>query len=197
MRSIVPRPVAISIMVAAAVAWGCGGRADAAPATDIVREPEIIGVVQSWDWYEGRQGRFTLDTGDVVDLNVSLDEKLPVTPLLSETQIYFPDGGGSYGEPIGRLSPLLLVGHDPDGTVWYAAAQPQKQAECPFEIRGAGVYDEGPILHFSTGLMLPKASAFSLYIDYQDMEEFPLRSDDQICIDRTGTALSARVWLPY
>jgi hypothetical protein len=187
----------LMLIVATLLAAGCGGRPDAAPATKTVRQPVIVGVVRSWGLYGNSEGRYTLDTGDVVDLNVNGGPDLPETPVLSETHIYFPDGGESYGEPIGRRSVLLLVGHDPDGTVWYAAANQRDDEKCPFEIRGAGVYDEGDVLHFSTGLVLPKASRFALFIDYHDIDEFPLRSADTICIDRSGTAVSARIWLPY
>ena len=188
----------LRLVLLAVVLSGCEGRAAPEPPTDLVRRPEIIGVVTSWDWWQTHEGSYTLDTGEVVELNVNESPDLPATPRLSETDIYFPYGGESYGEPIGSLSVLLLVGHDPDGTTWYAAAHERNPLEdCPFEIEGAGVYDEGDALHFSTGLLLPKSSDFSIANWYDERDPFPLRRGDRICLDRAGTALSATVWLPF
>jgi hypothetical protein len=198
-RSIVPmnRRAILVVAAAALLVTACGGRGNAAPPTDIVRRPEVSGVITMWDYWDGAAGRYTLDTGEVVELNVGRREDRLLARLLSETDIYFPYGGEEHGEPIGRLSVLLLAGHDPDGSAWYAAAQQRDDDACPFGIRGAGVYDEGSALHFSTGLILPKDPSFALDLDYHDIEEFPLRSADTICVDRSGKAVSASIWLPY
>jgi hypothetical protein len=181
----------ISVPFAAA----CDPGPAAAPPTNIERRPEIVGVVRSWDFWEGSQGRYTLSTGDVVDLNVNNDIDLPLTPRLSETPIYFPYGGGSYGEPIGRLSVLVLAGHDADGTLWYAAAVERGFPDCPFEIKGAGVYDKGLILHFSTGLVLAKDRTFDGRLG-ERWRSFPLDAWDTICVDSTGAAVSAEPFSP-
>jgi hypothetical protein len=190
------RPILV-VAAAALLVTACGGRGNAAPSTDIVRRPEVIGVITEWDYWDGVEGRYILDTGEIVELNIGGLKDRPVAKQLSETDIYFASGGEEHGQPIGHLSVLLFAGHDPDGSAWYAAAQQRDDDACPFEIRGAGVYDEGSALHFSTGLVLPKDHSFALVLDYHDIEEFPLRSPDTICVDRSGKALSASIWLPY
>ena len=188
--------VALAVLTAA-----CGkARGDPAPPTAEVLRPEIIGLMTQWDYWDGVAGRYTLDTGEVVELNVGGVEGQPAARRLSVTDIYTPYGQANVGEPVTGPSVLLLVGHDADGVTWYAAAE-EKTSEglwgepCPFEIRGAGVYDEGTSLHFSTGLLLPKSQTFKLKFDYDNMEEFPLRGPDPICIDRSGTALWAGITL--
>jgi hypothetical protein len=188
------RQPGFSLVVATLLLTGCDVGDKAAPPTDFERRPEIVGVVRSWDFWQGFEGRYTLSTGDVLELNVSDHKDLPKTPRLSDTTIYFPYGGESYGEPIGRLSVLLLAGHEPDGSLWYAAAQQRDDPACPFEIHGAGVYDESSVLHFSTGLVLVKAQAFDFAIDYRVRQAFPLRSVDVICLNGAGQAVSARLF---
>lgn len=190
------------VIAVAMLAAACGpARSDPAPPTDVVRSPESIGVITRWDYWDGVAGRYTLDTGEVVELNIGGLKDRPLAQRLSATDIYYSTRYVGPGEPVGDdLSVLLLAGTDPDGSKWYAAAQ-EKSSEglwgmpCPFEIRGLGVYDEGDVLHFSTGLVLPKAHDFELVFDYERMEEFPLRGADPICIDRSGTALWAGITL--
>src|SRR4029453_10026977 len=84
---------------------------------------------------------------------------------------------------------LLLVGHDSRGRTWYAAASELGKEDCPFEIYGKRVYDEGDHLLFGTGLVLPKSASFELLptwaVEREDMDVgFPLGGSDQICIDR-------------
>jgi hypothetical protein len=165
-----------------------------------VRKPDVIGLITKWDYWNGVAGRYTLDTGAVVELNIGGVEGQPRATRLSATDIYFPHSIVDRGEPVTGPSVLLLAGHDPDGSAWYAAAQQwpddRRYGEtCPFEIRGTGVYDEGSLLHFSTGLVLPKVRNFKLVPDYDNLEEFPLRGADAICIDRSGTASLAFITL--
>ncbi len=186
---IVPALAAVTLLVGA-----CSDRENAAPPTDVERRAEIIGVVTDVGSGEPYTlHRFTLDTGDVVDLNVFDNQGAPRTPRLSETNVNLPLEGDVPGK-----SYLLLVGQDPDGTTWYAAAR-EVGNDCPFAMEGAGVYDEGDALHFSSGLLLPKSPDFHTNMDYRedDFEIFPLRRADSLCVDRSGTALSAAIWLPY
>jgi hypothetical protein len=194
------------VIAVAILATACGpARSDPAPPTDVVRLPESIGVITRWDYWDGVAGRYTLDTGEVVDLNIGGIKDRPLAQRLSATDIYYSIRYVGPGEPVGDgLSVLLLAGSDPDGSTWYAAAQQHDEdglwgRACPFEIRGVGVYDGvydgGHVLHFSTGLVLPKADDFELLFDYDRMEEFPLRGADPICIDRSATALWAGITL--
>jgi hypothetical protein len=165
----------------------------------VVLQPEVIGVVTKWE-HSDRAKRYTLDTGEIVVLDPGGAEDQ--TRRLSDSDIYYPSGNPGPGEPVAAPSVLLLVGRYPDGSTWYAAA-PQTGEEmawsdkpCPFKIRGASVYDDGAVLHFSTGLVLSKDRDFGLDFDMNGVEEFPLNAADEVCIDRTGTALWAQVWWP-
>jgi hypothetical protein len=189
------RPWAAILAIGLLVVLGSCQSIRADPPTDVVRVPEIVGVVTRWEPLADDQRRYTIDTGDVVDLNVFSKPDAPRTPRLSETEIRFVDGEGP-GIAIVTGSTLLMVGHDPDGTRWYAAAPAPSEPgnTCPFEIQGRGVY-RGPnlTLHFSTGLVLPLASQFRW--DPDDLDEpFPLDRYDTICLDASGTAISVRIF---
>jgi hypothetical protein len=190
--------------LATLVLVGCGipngRRPGNEPPTDVVLQPEVVGVVTKWE-HLGSGKRFTLDTGHVVELYPDDSEDRPPTPRLSASDVNVA-WQTKQGERIAGPSVLLLVGHYPDGTAWYAAA-PQTGEEmdwsdepCPFKIRGASVYDEDSVLHFSTGLVLPKAQDFRLDFDMNGVDEFPLNAGDEVCIDQSGTALWVYVWWP-
>lgn len=161
--------------------------------------PEIRGVIVAEVSWNGSEGRYTLDTGEVVELNAREQPGLPETPRLSATEIDFVE---SVRGPQWDRTSLLLVGHDSRGGTWYAAARELEKEECPFEIYGTRVYDEGDHLLFGTGLVLPKSTSFELLPKwavedkYMDVG-FPLGGADQICVDRDGTALSATIWMDY
>jgi hypothetical protein len=190
----------------ALVLVGCGIPSGRKPSddqpTDVVLKPEVVGVVTKWEYWDGVSGRYFLDTGDVIELGIgALEGHLPAQ-LVSASDIYYRSGNPRPGDPVQEPSVLLLVGHYPDDRVWYAAA-PQAGEEmdwadrpCPFKIRGTGIFDEGSVLHFSTGLVLPKDRDFSLDFDMDGVEEFPLNAGDEVCIDRWGTALWAYIWWP-
>ena len=149
----------------------------------------MIGVITSWEFHEGGDGRYTLDTGNVLDLNVNDEPGVPETPRLTRTGI--KTGSARAGESIRANSSLLLAGHDPDGTLWYAAAQERDDEECPFATSADRVDDGGDELRFSTGLVLPKSPAFSFDLDWYPYagNEFPLGPADTICLDRSGVAV--------
>jgi hypothetical protein len=163
--------------------------------------PEIIGLIVDFAFWNGHDGRYTLDTGDVVELNAQEQQQLPSTPRVSRTRIAFhmSPAAGAPDPP----STLLLVGHRADGLTWYAAAnERQGDAVCPFEIAGEAVFDEGDRLWFGSGLVLPKADGFEVLPEWAVKdpymgEPFPLGGADQICIDRSGSALSATTAFDY
>jgi hypothetical protein len=92
------------------------------------------------------------------------------------------------------MSVLVFAGHDADRSLWYAAARQRDDPGCPFEIQGAGIYNDGPVLHFSTGLVLVKDRAFDYAIEDRVRRAFPLRSLDVVCVDGSGQAVSARLF---
>jgi hypothetical protein len=167
----------------AALVAGCGGPPGP---TDLERRPEIVGLITGWDYADGGMERYTLDSGHVVDLNVDDNKDLPATPRIGgrNFELGFRPG------PVTGRGVFLLVGHDPDGAVWYAAAHETYVDRCPFVLEGAAVYDEGSVVHFSTGLVLPKSPDFDAPDDvYPRAGVFRLRESDRLCIDRTGTAV--------
>jgi hypothetical protein len=133
--------------------------------------------------------RYTLDSGDVIDLNVDDNKDLPETPRVGGRNFEL----GYRPGPVTGRSVLLLVGHDPDATVWYAAAY-EGWEKCPFVVEGAAVYDKGDVVHSSTGLVLPKSRDFDAPDDvYPRAGVFPLRASDRLCLDRTGTAVGVEL----
>jgi len=189
----------VAVLIGAAVLLsGCGRPAAASP-TDVVLKPEIIGVIVSWEY--GPQGGtlYTLESGDVVRLGGLAEDGFAATPRVSESHISFAYNQASPGQDVSGPSVLILAGHGPDGKLWYAAAPAAGSgSRCGlYEMRGAGIYDEGSVLHFSTGLIVPKASGFSTDVASSGGEAFPLNSADRLCLDATGTAIYAEIWYPY
>jgi hypothetical protein len=95
----------------------------------------------------------------------------------------------------------VLWGTD-DGQAWLGAIRspPAGTAEPCWNYRfdhGEGAYKESgsdgqPVLHLSSGLLLPIASGFQLTYP---PDPFPLRSADAICVDLDGEVVSANVWV--
>jgi len=176
---------------------GCG-RPAAASQSDIELRPEIVGVVVSFDSGPHGGTAYSLDSGDVVELGYRASDGTTATPRLSESDIYFRSSQPSPGQAVTGPSVLLLAGHGPDGKLWYAAAPAGGQgSKCGlYEMRAAGIYDEGSVLHFSTGPIVHKASGFAIHVPTGE-DPFPLNSADRLCLDDTGTAITAEIWYPY
>jgi hypothetical protein len=191
-------PVAVFIAAPLLLLTGCGRPAAAAPPTDLELRPEIIGVVVSWDRGPHGGTAYTLDTGEVVELGYRASDGTTATPRKSESDIGWGDLNRTPGQAVYGPSVLLLAGHGPDGKLWYAAAPAGRQgSKCRYyEMRAAGIYDEGSVLHFSTGLIVRKASDFSTDAASGD-EAFPLNSADRLCLDEAGSAVFAEIWYPY
>jgi len=157
-------------------------------------------VVASWDWLACMPGRFTLASGEVVSVvdlgggTVSCgDATYTPTPMLSDNVLRVSHGGADPGTSIAD-GDLMFFGEDAQGA-WYAAANHVGTNECPFEMSG-GAYDEGDVLHFTSGLVLRKAPNFRIVSDWVE-DPFPLRAADQICVNEQGEVLSVSIWLPY
>ena len=95
----------------------------------------------------------------------------------------------------------MLWGTD-DGQAWLGAIRspPAGAAEPCWNYRfdeSEGAYKESgsdgqPVLHLSSGLVLPIAPDFQLTYP---PDPFPLRSADAICVDLDGKVVSANVWI--
>jgi hypothetical protein len=159
----------------------CG---EALPRPDHITAPETVGVVTSFDEIECGLGRFHLDTGATVEV------RDPDCQGVTDTREMFTGASGSPrpqpGEPW-ENGPLLLFGSDDEGA-WYAMAG---GGEGCYQVYGDNAYLEGDFLQFSSGLRLPVAAAFEMNRDRT--ETFLFHSSDTICLDRTGTAVSAFV----
>jgi len=192
------RLVATVLFGAAVILTGCDldRSAAAASPTDVVLKPEIIGIIVSFDAGPHGGRAFTRDTGDVVELGYRAEDGTTATPRVSESNINFRTAQPSPGQQVNGASVLLLAGHGPDGKLWYAAApEALSGSRCGgYEMKGAGIYDEGSVLHFSTGLIVPKASDFAAYRGSSVLrgdDAFPLNKSDTLCLDAQGTAISA------
>ena len=191
------RLLATVLLGAVVVVTGCDPNRSAAAAspTDLILKPEIIGVIVSFE-ADGHGGTFyTLDTGEVVDLGYRAEDGTTATPRVSESTVSFENNRPSPGEKVTGPSVLILAGHRPDGKFWYAAAPEGRSGSgCGgYAIRGAGIYDEGSVLHFSTGLVVAKVSGFtprrgSSVVRAEDA--FPLNKWDTLCLDAQGIAIS-------
>jgi hypothetical protein len=185
---------AIALVLAGLVVVGCGPSFVMPTAPAEILAPETVGVIVDWEPWNGHEGRYVLDSGRRVELNIEGVPGLPDTPRLSIENLQFE------GEPVGQYTWLLLSGQDQSGRTWYAAASEVKNVACPFAIQGDEIFDEGDHLLFGTGLALRKAPGFEVHPDWlvqrEDMKTpFPLSAADSVCLDRTGAALSAEIWL--
>jgi hypothetical protein len=132
--------------------------------------------------------RVTLDTGATLELQLSRVRcgdwpwswKSP-TRNLSEAGVF--EGG------------VLYYGHDWLGSPWIAGTYPQPRASsCPYVLKGQG-YDEGDILHLTSGLVVQKAPGFSATPWVEDPTV--IHTADDICVDREGRATSLSIFAPY
>lgn len=161
--------------------------------------PELIGVVVRWDHVEGACAvdRFTLESGDTLDVrwfpnNVrSKCGEGPWetgTPRLSAST--FSLGTADPGESVANGG-LVYYGHDEQGEQWIAGAYSNASADsdgCPYRLQGSG-HEEGPILHFSNGLVVEKAPGLGVLTDWVTRPGV-FQDGDTICVNREGQAVS-------
>ncbi len=191
----------VGLVLVAVTVGGCG-RPPEPPRPPGVRTPDAIGVIVAYDRSNCDVTRYTLDTGDVVevvarswDFEYECEGALwSPTPRMADTK---PDGnitdGAAPGEDVTNGG-LVLYGEDEFGE-WYAVARPGGD-ECLFTIQ-AGAFDDGDFIHFSSGLRLPKADDFFIRADWPE-DPFPLRPTDTMCLTSTGEVQSVwEVFVPY
>lgn len=166
--------------------------------------PEVIGVVIRWDYVEGACAlrQITLAGGETLELRLLSSVRCGEgpwetgVPQVSGSMFYIAGSDpGSYIVSGG----LLYYGHDEHGE-WIAGALSNATAAasyaraCPYILRGSG-YDEGTVLHFSSGLVVEKAPGFQDEDPWDDTRIF--RDADTICVNREGKAVSLRRYAPY
>jgi hypothetical protein len=174
------------------------------PRPDRSLVPEVVAVVVRWDFVEGecQMTRLTLQGGRSLDLHLFGDSRARCgdgpwetgVPVLtrslglwgtSQAGETIPDGG------------LLYYGHDGQSE-WIAGASSNELAadfaECPYTLSGSG-YDEGDILHLSTGLVVKKTADFENKTPWMT-ETSTFRDSDTICINKRGEATSISRFSP-
>ena len=165
--------------------------------------PEVVGIVIRQDFVVDRcqVTRVTLEGGRTLDL-----------VLLGDARAKCGDGPWQTGIPsltssdasIGTSQPgdlipdggILYYGHD-GATDWIAGAWSNGNTEpapCPYRLSGTG-YDEGDVLHFSTGLVIRKTSDYQNRSPWMD-EKTTFRDADRICVNRHGDAIAIWRWSP-
>jgi hypothetical protein len=188
--------VAVAAVIATGIVLGLVRPIGSPPRPDRSLEPEIVSRVLRWAFIPDRcqTMRLSLEAGRTLDL-VMLDSGTFVrcgdgpqttgVPQLSAGFNLF--GDAAMGDAI-EHGGLLLYGHDRDRE-WLAGASAGSDGsvDCPFHIHGEG-YDEGPILHFSSGLVLHKATSYHETRPWAAEGWFDGNAD--ICVDERATALS-------
>jgi hypothetical protein len=174
------------------------------PRPDRSLVPEVVGIVVRWEFVEGacQVTRLTLQSGQILDLNLQGDGRsrcgdgpwVTGVPELTRSSDLF--GTFRPGEAV-RNGGLLYYGHDGEAE-WYAGAsfnEPAADAaECPYTLIGSG-YDEGNILHFSSGLVVKKTANFENKTPWRE-ETSIFRDSDKICVNQRGEAISIWRWSP-
>lgn len=128
------------------------------------RVPTTIGVVTSVVQVTGRTYAYHLDTGQVVNVDLSI------------ARVLLPDGGPGVGY-------LFLSGTEPSGQTWVAGLYPYAAADVPpgcFQLVATGIGHDGSI-DLSIGIRLLKASNF---------DPGPI-SDDRYVMDRASFCIGA------
>jgi hypothetical protein len=170
------------------------------PRPDRSLVPEMVGVVVRWEFIEGecQMTRLTLQSGQTLDLHLLGDSRARcsdgpwVTGVPELTHSFDLSGTSQSGETISDGG-LLYYGHDGQAE-WIAGASSNElaadSAECPYIMRGSG-YDEGHILHLSSGFVVKKTADFENKTPWIE-ETSTFRDADRICVNQRGEAIS--IW---
>jgi hypothetical protein len=165
--------------------------------------PEVVGVVVRWDFVEGecQTTRVTLQSGRTLDLRLLGDARAKcgdgpwatgVPELTSSMSLWFSQPGEAI-----LNGGLLYYGHDGQAE-WIGGASSNRpgadQTACPYTLWGSG-YDEGDVLHLSTGLVVTKTVDFENKTPWMK-ETSTFRDSDDICVNQQGEAVSIRRFSP-
>jgi hypothetical protein len=184
-------------MLIAALAIGlmaCGERGPKPKQPDHVTTPATVGVLISYESGDCGPALFHLDSGETIELPTDDCDGARLRQMLGETR-------SLGGDPGTRLDggPLMMFGSDEQGP-WYAVAHDEFGSGTCYVVH-TGAYLEGRAFHFPSGLLLPLAAGFKVEPEYvyADMGEdiFPLRTTDDICLDRTGAVTLLRIAMQH
>jgi hypothetical protein len=176
-----------------------GGRGFDPPRPTRALAADDVDLIVMWEDGDCPYMRFTLASGQVVNIIASANGGPICEPggpirtgrFLTDDDLccWSQDSGERFTD-----GPLVYIGHDAEGP-WYAVAR-SLAPHCPYELHG-GAYDDGQVIHFSTGLVVPKARSFDFEHESDRDDGFPLRDADTLCVNRKGEAILARIWRSY
>ena len=190
-RRILARHSVISTFAAvAAVGAGCGDDRGPTPVRpDGQLTPTTVGVLATFDFVAGHPGRFHLEDGRIVDMPTIAQDGTTLARSLEGGEFTAPSGTDA-GKPWPGGGPVMLFGADDAGS-WFVEAQLRFGDRTCYLVSG-GAFLDGPTMLFESGLLLPLADTFHVEPDWIK-EPFPLRRNDDICLDREGRVTNARV----
>jgi hypothetical protein len=188
----------IALAIVAVGGCGVGGRAPEPPAPSRSLVPDTIGVVATVGGTDCHQ-TVTLDTGWTIEIVGAS----PQCAGESATPVLFFDAGGIFGNLRSLLSfdagkaPLALSGMD-GSTRWVGLVGQINSPGC-FKVRfsqpNTGAWLEGSEVHLTSGVLLELAPEFKK--PSYPSDAFPLRRDDELCLNSQGRGSSVSVWMPY
>jgi hypothetical protein len=178
------------VAMAAAIGVGCGddrGPTPVRPERQLT--PTTVGVLATFDFVTGSPGRFHLEDGQVIDMPTFAQDGTILARNLEGGAFTAPSGTDA-GKPWPGGGPVMLFGAD-DAGPWYVEAQLRFGDRTCYLVSG-GAFVDGPTMLFESGLVVPLAATFHVEPDWIK-EPFPLRRNDDICLDREGRVATARV----
>lgn len=163
------------MLVVGSLVIGCS-RGPVPPSPAVVVHPVVVGVV---DWTED---------GDPISFPIPLDGGIEFgrSDGTAPTRlINWPD---TEPDEANLIDGHLLLGGD-DSTIgeWFQLSGPGPNADGCWMVWG-GAFDEGNAVRFASGVEVPKSDDFEIRTYGHDVDPFPARGSDGICVDREGLA---------
>jgi hypothetical protein len=191
--------IAAGLGVAALLAVGCdlGGRGDPPPSPTESLEPVIVGVIARAFGDPANSGRGTAQLEDGSTLMLGGEGQRQLVTISGQFEPGDLVLAGPGNPPIWWADLDSKIRVQPSGS---AVSRGTRSFGVPdghcWSIAG-GAYDVGDAIHFSNGLLLPKAADFHIAMDYIK-DPFPARSGDRFCVDRHGNVTSLDfIWQPF